>query len=107
MSYAAITPAPTTPKRGPAEQFTGVAWVTFLLMPGTPTDVVMGSVTFESGCRNRWHSHPAGQVLVVTAGQGYYQEKGQPAQLIQPGDVVNIAPGVAHWHGATATNFLT
>jgi hypothetical protein len=43
-------------------------------------------VTFELGCRNNWHSHPAGQILVVTAGQGYYQEKGQPAQLLRPGD---------------------
>jgi quercetin dioxygenase-like cupin family protein len=63
-------------------------------------------VTFEPGCRNNWHSHPAGQILVVTAGQGYYQEKGQPAQLLRAGDTVSIAPILVHWHGATANTFL-
>lgn len=78
-----------------------------LVKPDTPTDCSVGDVTFEPGARNNWHSHPAGQVLVATAGAGYYQEKGQPAQLMRPGDAVSIAPGVVHWHGATATSLFT
>jgi quercetin dioxygenase-like cupin family protein len=94
--------------KGPAENFKGgTAWVTLLTQPGNPTDCVIGSVTFEPGCRNSWHSHPAGQILIATDGAGYYQEKGQPAQLMLPGDTIAIAPGVVHWHGATATSTFT
>jgi quercetin dioxygenase-like cupin family protein len=96
----------TGTKRGPAENFSGTAWVT-MLAGDNPTDCTIGDVTFEPGCRNSWHSHPAGQLLVVTAGQGYYQEKGQPAQLLRAGDAVSIAPGVVHWHGATANSLFT
>ena len=60
----------------------------------------MANVTFEPGCRNSWHSHKAGQLLIATAGIGYYQEKGQPARRLFPGDIVEIAPDVEHWHGA-------
>lgn len=99
-------PAPAGTKRGPAEYFSGTAWVT-MLAADNPTDCTVGDVTFEPGCRNNWHSHPAGQILVVTAGQGYYQEKGKPAQLLRTGDTVSIAPGVVHWHGATANSIFT
>jgi quercetin dioxygenase-like cupin family protein len=95
---------PAEAKRGPAENFTGTAWVTMLVPTGTPTDCIVGDVWFEPGCRNSWHTHPHGQVLVVTAGTGYYQEKGQPARLLRAGEAVSIAPGVVHWHGATATS---
>jgi quercetin dioxygenase-like cupin family protein len=100
------SPAPAGTKRGPAEYFFGTAWVT-MLAGDNPTDCTVADVTFEPGCRNNWHSHPAGQLLVVTAGQGYYQEKGQPAQLLRAGDTVSIAPGVVHWHGATADSIFT
>lgn len=63
-------------------------------------NVPVSNVTFEPGCRNNWHSHTGGQLLIVTAGRGYYQEQGQPAQELLPGDVVEIAPNVIHWHGA-------
>ena len=66
--------------------------------------VVMGNVTFEQGCRNHWHIHHAdqggGQLLLITAGRGYYQEWGKPAQELHPGDVVHIPANVKHWHGA-------
>ena len=66
--------------------------------------VVIGNVTFEPGCRNHWHIHHAdkggGQILLVTAGRGYYQEWGKPAQELKPGDVVHIPANVKHWHGA-------
>lgn len=68
--------------------------------------VVIGNVTFESSCRNNWHIHHAdkggGQILLVTAGRGYYQEWGKPVRELKAGDVVNIPANVKHWHGATA-----
>lgn len=65
------------------------------------TGVVIGNVTFEPGCRNHWHiHHKGGQILLVTAGRGYYQEWGQEARELKPGDVVNIPPETKHWHGA-------
>lgn len=59
----------------------------------------IGNVTFAPGARNYWHSHKIGQVLLVTGGQGWYQEEGKPAQLLKAGDVLNIPPHVKHWHG--------
>lgn len=98
--------APTGTQRGPTEHFTGTTWVT-MLAGENATDCTVGDVTFEPGARNNWHSHPAGQLLVITAGRGYYQEKGRPAQLLRAGDTVSIAPGVVHWHGATAESIFT
>ena len=66
----------------------------------------MANVTFEPGCRNSWHSHKAGQLLISTAGIGYYQEKGKPARRLFPGDIVEIAPGVEHWHGAAPDSWF-
>jgi len=57
-----------------------------------------GSVTFEPGARTNWHTHPKGQVLLIIEGEGFYQEKGKPAQIIRKGDVVNIPENVVHWH---------
>jgi quercetin dioxygenase-like cupin family protein len=72
--------------------------------------VVIGNVTFEPSCRNNWHIHHAdkggGQMLIVTAGEGWYQEWGKPAQKLKPGDVVHIPAGVKHWHGAVANSWF-
>ena len=68
----------------------------------------VGNVTFEPGCRNNWHRHLGGnQILLVTGGQGLYQEAGKPAQLLRQGDVVVVADGVKHWHGATADSWFS
>ena len=67
----------------------------------------MANVTFEPGCRNSWHSHKAGQILIATAGIGYYQEKGKPARRLFPGDIVEIAPNVEHWHGAAPDSWFS
>jgi quercetin dioxygenase-like cupin family protein len=83
--------------------FTGNAFLKPLLAKDKNNDFALGSVTFEPGARTIWHTHPKGQVLIVTEGQGFYQEKGKPAQQIKKGDVVNISENVEHWHGATAT----
>ncbi|MCB2410048.1 cupin domain-containing protein [Hymenobacter lucidus] len=100
-------PAPAGATQAPADYFTGVAWVKPLVAAGHPTDCVVSEVTFEPGARNNWHSHPHGQVLVVTAGTGYYQQQGQPMQLLRQGEAVSIAPGVVHWHGATPEGRFT
>lgn len=70
-------------------------------------NVPISNVTFEPGCRNNWHSHTGGQILIVVGGEGWYQEKGKPAQHLKPGDVVEIAPNVIHWHGATADSWFS
>lgn len=74
----------------------------------TTTGVSIGNVTFEPACRNNWHiHHKGGQILLVTAGEGYYQEWGKPAQKLKAGDVVNIPAEVKHWHGATKDSFFS
>ena len=70
-------------------------------------NVPVSNVTFEPGCRNNWHSHTGGQLLIVTAGRGYYQEQGQPARELLPGDIVEIAPNVIHWHGAAPDRWFS
>lgn len=67
----------------------------------------VANVTFEPGCRNNWHSHTGGQILVAVSGRGYYQEKGKPARLLLPGDVVEIVPDVVHWHGAAPDSWFS
>lgn len=90
------------PKGQKAEaNFTGTAWVEMLVTDDATFNTQVYNVTFEPGCRNYWHSHPGGQLLLVTSGKGYYQEKGKPIQLLRPGDVVEIKPDIIHWHGAT------
>ena len=83
-----------------AQYFDGTSYLNMLSLE----QVVVGNVTFEPGCRNHWHIHKAseggGQILLVTAGRGYYQEWGEEPQELHPGDVVNISPNVKHWHGA-------
>lgn len=88
--------------RVPKDWFTGNAFLQPLLAKDKNNDFALGSVTFEPGARTIWHTHPKGQVLIVTGGKGWYQEKGKPAQVIKKGDVVNIPENVEHWHGASA-----
>ena len=80
-----------------AQYFVGQSYLNMLTTAG----VVTANVTFEPACRNNWHiHHKGGQILLVTAGRGYYQEWGKEARELHPGDVVNIPPEVKHWHGA-------
>lgn len=85
-----------------ADYFTGTVWVQFLVPdPDSIYNTQVYNVTFEASARTHWHSHPGGQILLITDGTGYYQEKGKPAQLLKPGDVVTIPPNIVHWHGAS------
>ncbi|MXN90292.1 cupin domain-containing protein [Flavobacterium sp. Sd200] len=88
--------------RTPEEYFTGKAYLYLIQQRTANNNFVIGSVTFEPGARTNWHSHPKGQVLIVTEGKGLYQEKGKPALHINKGDVVDIPENIEHWHGATA-----
>ncbi len=94
-------------RRIASDNFTGSVWVSWLVTDDEVFGARMGNVTFEPGARTNWHSHPGGQILLVTDGAGYYQEQGGPIQLIRRGDVVEIRPGVVHWHGATPSSELT
>ncbi|MEZ5103039.1 MAG: cupin domain-containing protein [Draconibacterium sp.] len=85
----------------PKQFFTGNAYVTGLISNDSIFTTVGGEVFFEAGARSNWHSHPAGQILIVTAGIGYHQIKGQPIEIIHKGDVVKCPPDVDHWHGAS------
>ena len=86
------------------EWFTGNAFLQPLLAKDKNNEFALGSVTFEPGARTNWHTHPRGQVLVVTEGEGFYQEEGKPAQVLKKGDVVNIPENIVHWHGASANS---
>jgi quercetin dioxygenase-like cupin family protein len=86
---------------GKPENFTGNAGVRAMLPPNEFTHASVGLVDFAPGARTTWHSHPAGQMLIVTSGTGWIQEEGKPRRVIEAGDVVWIPVGVKHWHGAT------
>ena len=86
-----------------AKYFVGQSWLNMLTTEG----VSIGNVTFEPKCRNNWHiHHKGGQILLCTAGRGYYQEWGKPARELHPGDVIQIPPEVKHWHGAAPDSYF-
>lgn len=91
----------------PSEFFTGTAWVHGLVENDSIYTMNAGSVTFEPAARSNWHSHPAGQILIVTEGVGYHQIKGQPKEVIRKGDVVKCPPDKVHWHGASEDSSMT
>lgn len=92
---------------GTDERYTGAVRIDPLFSePLSPSRVTSSVVTFEPGARTRWHVHPLGQTLFVTAGCGRVQRSGGPAEAIRPGDVVRIAPGERHWHGASPTTAM-
>ncbi len=87
--------------RAPSAVFTNPTWVEMLHTDeGGGFDTQVYNVTFEPAARTFWHSHPGGQILLVTHGAGYYQAKGEAARPLKPGDVVAIPAEVVHWHGA-------
>ncbi|MBA1392521.1 cupin domain-containing protein [Lactobacillus sp. XV13L] len=89
-----------------AEDFIGKSYLANLVNDSN-LNVGVGNVTFEPGCRNNWHQHHDGfQILLVTGGEGWYQEWGQPARLLHPGDVVVVHNDVKHWHGAAKDSWF-
>jgi quercetin dioxygenase-like cupin family protein len=93
--------------KGPADWFTGTVRIDPLFDLNAPARASGASVTFEPGARTAWHTHPLGQVLIVTAGCGRAQCEGGPIEEIRPGDVIRFSPNEKHWHGAAATTAVT
>ena len=93
--------------KGPTEWFTGAVKIERLFEPANPSQVAAAIVSFEPGARTAWHTHPLGQKLIVTSGTGWIQKDGSPIEEIYTGDVVIIAPGEKHWHGASPTTAMT
>lgn len=90
-----------------SENFSGTVWLKMLLNNDTVYNTSIGLVTFEPGARTNWHIHPGGQILLVSDGEGFYQEKGKPARVLRKGEIVKIPPQIEHWHGASPENGLT
>ena len=88
------------------QYFTGRSWLA-PLTGNKDLNVPMSNVTFEPGCRNNWHSHTGGQLLIAVGGVGYYQERGKAARRLLPDDVVEIAPDIEHWHGAAPDSWFS
>lgn len=95
------------PNDGFAQYFTGQSYIA----PVSQQQIGIFNVTFEPGCRNNWHIHTSdsggGQILICVAGRGYYCEWGKDPVVMTPGDVVNIQPGVKHWHGAAPGSWFS
>jgi 4-carboxymuconolactone decarboxylase len=105
-----ITITPTNSQKvitGAPDRFSGSVRVQSLFDAMEPARSSGGLVTFQPGARSAWHTHPLGQILIVTDGIGWVQQWGGPVQVIRTGDVVWIPAGVKHWHGATPTTTMT
>ena len=87
--------------------FTGTVRVDNVAMAEAPGRVSTASVTFSPGARTVWHTHPAGQIIVITAGQGWVEREGSVKETVNPGDTVFFPAGEKHWHGATSTTGMT
>ena len=90
-----------------SENFTGTVYLKMLITNDKGNPVTVGNVTFEAGARTNWHLHPAGQILLVTDGTGYYQEKGKPKKIVRKGDVIKCLANVEHWHGASVDSHFS
>lgn len=92
---------------GPTDWFTGTVRIDPLFPVVAPARAAGNAVTFEPAARTAWHTHPLGQILIVTAGFGLVQRLGGPIEEVRPGDVVSFAPGEKHWHGASPSTAMT
>jgi quercetin dioxygenase-like cupin family protein len=96
-----------TGEDGPPKQFTGSVKIDHVFAASPVAGAAWRVVTFEPRARTAWHTHPKGQILIVTAGSGRVQREGEPVEEIRPGDVVLIPAGEKHWHGASAIAAMT
>ena len=85
----------------PPAYFNGKAFVKTLVAADAVTNCNISDVFFEAGCRNNWHTHPSNQILLIKEGTCYYQEAGKPFQKVAAGGIINVLPGIKHWHGAS------
>lgn len=91
---------------GFAQYFTGKSWNAPLTF-NKDLNVPMNNITFEPRCRNNWHTHTGGQILIAIGGTGYYQERGKAAIKMEAGDIIEIAPNIEHWHGAAPESWFS
>lgn len=82
---------------------TGTVWLNEISAPDSTFEYVLAFASYANNSWLDWHSHPGGQILIITEGTGYYQEKGQPKRIVHKGDVIKCQPNVQHWHGSTPT----
>ena len=94
-------------EKTPAEYFTGTARLNLLVRQDETGSYAIANVVFEPGSRTNWHTHPAGQILLITDGRGYYHERGEAVRPLAKGDVVIIPSAIEHWHGAAKDISLT
>ncbi|MCB9489875.1 MAG: cupin domain-containing protein [Deltaproteobacteria bacterium] len=106
-SVSIIRSTPETTRNGPTDYFTGDVKIAAPFGPDDPSRVQGATVSFEKGARTAWHTHPFGQLLIVTAGSGYVQKQGDDAQPMHQGDIVWIPAHVKHWHGAAPDTPMT
>src|SRR6266516_5922152 len=92
---------------GPSDWFTGAVYVDTIAAPSENSRVGAACVHFTPGARTAWHTHPHGQTIWITEGVGVCQREGGPIEVISPGDRVFFEPGEDHWHGASASRFMT
>ena len=102
-----ITRASIETAKGPADRFTGDVYIDTAAEPAGDSHVMASWVHFTPGARTAWHTHPLGQTIFVIEGVGHCQRRGGQVELIRAGDRVFFEPGEEHWHGATATRFMT
>lgn len=94
-------------ERAPVQNFTGTVWVQMLVPATQDSNYSVGNVTFEPGARSNWHTHPAGQILLVTQGKGLYQEKRKAIRTIKQGETIVCPADIEHWHGASPTTQMS
>jgi quercetin dioxygenase-like cupin family protein len=92
---------------GPEDWFTGAVYIDPVATPSRASRLSASSVHFTPGARTAWHTHPNGQTIWVTEGSGLCQRRGDPVEIIRPGDRVFFEPGEEHWHGAASNRFMT
>lgn len=83
------------------EDFTGTIWLNHVSGADNTFNYNIATATYAPGSKLDWHIHPGGQILLIAEGTGYYQERGEPVEIIHNGDLIKCQPGVEHWHGAT------
>src|SRR3974390_812384 len=87
-----------------AKNHTGNSWLSEPNVGDSTFDPSIAMATYDAGAKLDWHIHPGGQVLLITEGTGYYQERGKPVRIVPKADVIKCAPGIEHWHGATPSD---
>lgn len=92
---------------GPEDWFTGAVRIDYLFQKEEKTKAAGALVTFEPGARTAWHTHPAGQTIIIQSGLGWVQKEGGEIEIVQPGDVVYFEPNEKHWHGASPTKAMS